>query len=460
MRLILLSGGAGKRLWPISNQARAKQFIKLLKNPAGQLESMAQRVWRQLKANGLAKLSIITCCEAQIDNITAQLGSGVRCVCEPEQRDTFPAIALTCAYLHSTEKLDDDEVIIVAPIDAYVDNAFYDCYQDLELILSRRLGEVGLIGITPTTPSSSFGYMVPSPQLHVLDALRINRFVEKPQRTDALEIIKQGALWNSGVFAFKLGFILNWLRGHDFPSHYEELHRSYNSLPKTSFDYEVLEKTSSIVAVKYDGSWLDLGTWNTLTTKLDPISGKGLMSRDSVNSHIINELDIPIVTLGASNLVIAASSDGILVADKEATPRLKEYVMDRQMRPMFEERRWGWYRVLDYTKSLDGYEILTKKLHLLPEKNLSYQVHDMRTEVWTITSGNGLFACNGTIYPVKSGDVLHIPGGTKHGLKAISDLELIEVQSGINLVEEDITRLCLTWEEAVNCCSFELSSSS
>ncbi|MDP4126175.1 MAG: sugar phosphate nucleotidyltransferase [Bacillota bacterium] len=453
MRLILLSGGAGKRLWPISNQARAKQFIKLLKNPAGQPESMAQRVWRQLKANGLDKLSIIGCCEAQIDNITTQLGSEVRCVCEPEQRDTFPAIALICAYLYSQETLDDEEVIIVAPIDAYVDDAFYDCYQDLALILSRRLGEVGLIGIAPTTPSASFGYMVPSAQLNVTDALRIDRFVEKPQPTDAVEIIKQGALWNSGVFAFKLGFILNWLRSHGFPTHYEKLRIGYSSLPKTSFDYEVLEKISNIVAVKYDGSWQDLGTWNTLTTKLDPISGNGLMSRDSVNSHIINELDIPIVTLGVSNLVIAASSDGILVADKEASPRLKEYTIDRQMRPMFEERRWGWYRVLDYTKSLDGYEILTKKLHLLPEKNLSYQVHDMRTEVWTITSGNGLFACNDTIYPVKSGDVLHIPCGTKHGLNAISDLELIEVQSGINLVEEDITRLCLTWVETINRCS-------
>ncbi|TGE31495.1 sugar phosphate nucleotidyltransferase [Desulfosporosinus sp. Sb-LF] len=457
MRLVLLSGGAGKRLWPISNQARAKQFIKILKNPAGQPESMAQRVWRQLKATGLAELAMISCCEAQIDNISSQLSPEVRCVSEPEQRDTFPAIALTCAYLHSREKLDDDEVIIVAPIDSYVDEAFYDCYQDLASFLSRRLGKVGLIGISPTTQSSSFGYMVPFAQSNVLGALRIDRFVEKPQPADAEAIIEQGALWNSGVFAFKLGFMLNWLRGHGFPIQYEELRRSYNSLPKTSFDYEVLEKASSIVAVKYEGSWLDLGTWNTLATKLEPISGKGLMSPDSLNTHIINELDIPILTLGASNLVIAASPDGILVADKEASPHLKEYTTDWHIRPMFEERHWGWYHVLDYAQSLDGYEILTKKLHLLPEKNLSYQAHDMRTEVWTITSGNGLFACNGTIYPVKSGDVLHIPGGTKHGLKAVSDLELIEVQSGINLVEEDITRLCLTWEETTNRCIFDLA---
>lgn len=454
MRLILLSGGAGKRLWPISNRVRAKQFIKLLKNPAGQPESMAQRVWRQLNSKGLAKYAIIACNEAQTDNITSQLSPEVRCVCEPEQRDTFPAIALSCAYLHSKEKLANDEVIIVAPIDSYVEEAFFNCYEDLARLLSEGLGDVGLIGISPTIPSPSFGYMIPSTQI-TIDALRIDHFVEKPQPADAEAIIEQGALWNSGVFAFKLGFILNWLHSHGFPTHYEELRHCYISLPKTSFDYEVLEKTPSIVAVKYEGSWLDLGTWNTLTTKLDPITGKGLISPDSLNTHIINELDIPILTLGTSSLVIAASPDGILVADKEASPRLKEYTSDWQMRPMFEERRWGWYHVLDYAKSLDGYEILTKKLHLLPEKTLSYQVHDMRTEVWTITSGTGLFACDGTIYPVKSGDVLHIPSGTKHALKAISDLELIEVQSGINLVEEDITRLCLTWEETIDRCTFD-----
>lgn len=453
MRLVLLSGGAGKRLWPISNQARAKQFIKILKNQAGQPESMAQRVWRQLTSKGLARCALVACCEAQTDNLTTQLSSDVRYVYEPEQRDTFPAIALSCAYLHSQEKLKDDEVIIVAPIDSYVEETFFDCYEELVQLLSKGLGEVGLVGITPTIPSSSFGYMVPYSQVESTGTLRIERFVEKPQPADAEAIIEQGALWNSGVFAFKLGFILDWLRSHGFPTHYDELRLSYSSLPKTSFDYEVLEKTSSIVAAKYEGSWLDLGTWSTLTTKLDPISGKGRLSPDSVNSHIINELDIPILTLGVSNLVIAASPDGILVADKDASPRLKEYTTDLEKRPMFEERRWGWYHVLDYAKSLDGYEILTKKLHLLPGKNLSYQVHDMRTEVWTITSGNGLFACNDTMYPVKSGDVLHIPSGTKHGLKAVSDLELIEVQSGINLVEEDITRIHLTWEETTRHCS-------
>lgn len=415
---------------------------------------MAQRVWRQLHSKGLAESTLIACCETQTDNIASQLDPQATIVCEPEQRDTFPAIALACAYLHSRQKRSADEIIIVMPIDLYVEETFYDCCQDLTHLLSGELDEVGLIGITPTAPSPSFGYLVPALPAGGSNALRIKKFVEKPQPAAAEALIKQGGLWNSGVFSFKLGFMLNWLRDYGFSTDYAELREGYHYLPQTSFDYAVLAKISTIVAVEYKGNWQDLGTWNTLTTKLDPVSGKGRLSPDSVNSHIVNELDIPILALGAANLVIAASPDGILVADKGTSPYLKEYTADWHLRPMFEERRWGWYHVLDYVRSLDGYEILTKKLHLLPQRNLSYQVHDMRTEVWTITSGNGLFADNGRIYPVRSGDVLHIVSGTKHGLKALADLELIEVQSGINLIEEDITRICLSWEETVKHCSF------
>lgn len=446
MQLILLSGGAGKRLWPISNAARPKQFIKLLPNPEGQPESMSQRVWRQLHAKGLTSSTFIACCETQIDNLISQLSPDVKYICEPEQRDTFPAIALSCSYLHTYEKLNENEIIIVAPIDAYVEDSFFDNYAKIAQFLSEEQGEIGLIGVTPTSPSSSFGYMVPYPQKNP-DFIRIEGFIEKPRPELAEKIIQKGSLWNSGVFAFKLGFILEWLRQHNFPIHYEALRDCYTSLPKTSFDYEVLEKSSRIIALQYEGSWQDLGTWKTLTTILPQTLGQGRVSVDSENTHIVNELDIPILTLGTSDIVVAAGPDGILVANKNASIGLKDYTKDFQSRPMYEERRWGWYYVLDHSKSLDGYEILTKKLHLLPEKCISYQIHGMRTEVWTIISGNGLFACNDKIHPVKSGDVLHIPCGTKHGLKAISDLELIEVQSGINLIEEDITRICFTWEE-------------
>jgi mannose-1-phosphate guanylyltransferase len=229
---------------------------------------------------------------------------------------------------------------------------------------------------------------------------------------------------------------------------YEELLKQYTTLPKISFDYEVVEKTKDIVVLPYSGYWKDLGTWNTLTEEMATSQiGKGVISADSENVHLINELDIPVTVLGASNLIVAASPDGILVSDKEASPRIKELVGEFDNRPMYEERRWGWYRVLDYTKLEEGKEVLTKRIGIAKGKNLSYQLHDYRDEVWTIIKGEGKFVLNNELRTIKPGDVIQIQAGDKHAVKALTDLEIIEVQTGSQLIEEDIVRLFMTWEE-------------
>lgn len=184
-----------------------------------------------------------------------------------------------------------------------------------------------------------------------------------------------------------------------------------------------------------------------------PFIGKGSISSDCKNAHVINELDVPVSVLGVSNIVVAVSPDGILVADKEASPRVKEIALQFENRPMYEERRWGWYRVLDYLKLSDGQEVLTKRISVTAGKNLSYQKHFHRQEVWTIISGTGSFALNDKIWTVKAGDVLQIPVGAYHGIKAVEDIEFIEVQSGTQLIEEDIVRIFLTWEEVEAHCS-------
>lgn len=257
------------------------------------------------------------------------------------------------------------------------------------------------------------------------------------------------------MFAFKLDYIISLLQEKGFPTQYDELLKQYDKLPKISFDYEVVEKTKHIVVLPYDGYWKDLGTWNTLTEEMATNQiGKGVISADCENTHLINELDIPVTVLGVSNAVVAVSPDGILVADKAKSPKIKELVNGFDQRPMYEERRWGWYRVLDYTKFEDGREVLTKRIGVTAGKNLSYQMHHHRSEVWTIIKGEGEFAFNGEIRRVKPGDVLEIPVGAKHGIKAITDLEFIEVQTGTELIEEDIVRIYMTWEEVeANCLS-------
>lgn len=453
MKLVLLSGGSGQRLWPLSNSARSKQFLKVLENHKGERCSMVQRVWEQISNVGLENSAVVATSKSQVDMLQSQLGNNIPLIVEPERRDTFPAIALAASYLFSVQGVSLNESIVILPVDSYVTDDFFVRIKDLENALYEEGADLALIGVKPTYPSEKYGYIVPETQVVKEGIVNVSHFKEKPDGILANQLIKENALWNCGVFAFKLSYIIDKIKEFNLPLQYEELLESYESLPKISFDYEVVEKADKVIALPYDGSWKDLGTWNTLTEEMSvKVNGKGIVSPDCQNTHLINELDIPVAILGVNNVVVAVSPDGILVTDKESSPKVKELVSAFHKRPMYEERRWGWYQVLDHTKFSDGREVLTKKIGVAAGKNLSYQLHHKRSEVWTIIEGEGEFALNEKIVTVKSGDTLEIPLGAKHGIKASSDLQFIEVQTGTELVEEDIIRIFLTWEEVeLNC---------
>ncbi|MBB6447572.1 sugar phosphate nucleotidyltransferase [Bacillus benzoevorans] len=452
MKLVLLSGGSGKRLWPLSNDSRSKQFLKVLEDNNGNLESMVQRVWRQLEKLDLNESTIIATSKSQVDMIQSQLGKTIPIIVEPERRDTFPAIALAATYLYSVKGSNLEEVVGVLPVDPYVNISFFERIKDLEATLKKSKANLALMGVKPTFPSEKYGYIVPV-QNNENEYIQVSCFKEKPSEADANKLIAQNALWNCGVFAFKLEYVLSLLVDKGLPIQYVELMKQYQNLEKISFDYAVVEKAEKIIALSYSGSWKDLGTWNTLTEEMGTKQiGKGIISGDSTNTHLINELDIPVTILGIKDAVIAASPDGILVTDKSESPRVKEILKGIVQRPMYEERRWGWYRVLDHTKFKGGNEVLTKRISVKAEKNLSYQKHYARSEVWTIIKGEGLFALNDEIRTVRPGDVLVIPAEAKHAIKAITDLELIEVQAGSQLIEEDIVRIFMTWEEVEEHC--------
>ncbi|UPO87338.1 sugar phosphate nucleotidyltransferase [Niallia sp. Man26] len=449
MKLILLSGGSGKRLWPLSNDSRSKQFLKVLPNKKGEVrQSMVQRVWEQLENIGLEQSTIITTSSSQLEMIQSQLGNKATVIVEPERRDTFPAIALTVSYLFSELKVGLDETIAVLPVDPYVEDNFFLKLLELEELLNSHDADLGLIGVKPTYPSEKYGYIVPKSNDNVENFIEVSHFKEKPDKSEASRLIDNNALWNCGVFAFKLGSIISILENKNLPLEYNDLFNNYDMLPKISFDYEVVENTKNIVALPYNGSWKDLGTWNTLTEEMDiSILGKGNKSIDCENAHIINELDIPVSLLGVSNVVVAVSPDGILISDKEASPRVKELVGDWEQRPMYEERWWGWYKVLDYTKYSKEEEVLTKRICIYEDKNLSYHYHSKRSEVWTVTKGEGVVILNGESRNIQVGDVIEIPRYTKHAIMATSEIEIIEIQSGSELVDEDITRLFTSWTE-------------
>ncbi|MFB5085885.1 sugar phosphate nucleotidyltransferase [Psychrobacillus sp. PGGUH221] len=448
MKLILLSGGSGTRLWPLSNDSRAKQFLKVLLNQeTGELESMVQRVYRQLSEVVAPEDMIVTTNRAQVDMLRSQLGN-IPIVVEPERRDTFPAIALACTYLSSSLGVKENEIVGVVSVDAFVDAAFYQKVKELEKLVTLTNAEIGLLGIKPTYPSSKYGYLIPK---HHAEYMTIEKFVEKPSEEAAEQLILEGAYWNSGVFAFPLGLILNKLCKKGFAIKYEDLLDQFSTLPRNSFDYEIVENLTEITALTYDNYWKDLGTWNTLTEEMSQqVIGNGGLSDDSMNTHIINELELPVKVLGITNAVIAVSADGILVTDKPASSRMKDMLHEGLFsRPMYEERRWGWYRVLDVTKK-EGREVLTKRLCVHTGKNLSYQYHYHREETWTIISGLAIFIQDGVQKLVQAGDVLQIPPFSKHAIYAEIETEFIEVQIGSPLVEEDIVRITLDWDETLS----------
>ncbi|WP_201006196.1 sugar phosphate nucleotidyltransferase [Paenibacillus glycanilyticus] len=456
MRLVLLSGGSGKRLWPLSNDARSKQFLKVLEDERHQHVSMVQRVWGQITERGLGDCSYIATGKSQIEMMHNQIGRHVPLIIEPERRDTFAAIALTAAYLYSEQEAGLEEVIAILPVDPYVEGRFFDEVKKLEDVLNDSEANLALIGVKPTYPSSKYGYIVPSASSKQDNSgyRQVNRFEEKPSEERAARLIEDyDALWNCGVFAFKLGFLIGLLEQRGLPLHYKELVLQYHTLPKVSFDYEVVERTDHIVVSPYDGYWKDLGTWNTLTEEMGSrLIGKGMISEDSINTHLINEIDIPVSILGLSNVVVAVSPDGILVADKSASPRVKDFINYNQG-PMFEERSWGWARILDDQRYDDGRSVVTKRVGILQGRNISYQLHINREEVWTIVKGEGEFIQNGNYMRVKAGNVLHIPMKTLHSIRAVSELEIIIVQSGNGGEDSRIVELYNTWEEVEEHCT-------
>ncbi|MBP1995304.1 sugar phosphate nucleotidyltransferase [Paenibacillus eucommiae] len=449
LHVVLLSGGSGKRLWPLSNEIRSKIFLKLLAAEDGQKESMIQRICRQLDSVGLLHSTFIVTHQIQAEITQKHVGDSIPIISEPYKRGTFSAIALAASYFHSKLNVSLDEPICILPVDSFVDASFFQILHKFPEMLSQSHADLALLGTVPRYPSNQFGYIVPRFN-NATDYYSIASFVEKPDVKKASRLIKKQALWNCGVFAFSLKFMLSYLQTKGLPVDYEDLLNCYENLPEQSFDHEVAEKTSHSIVVPYHGAWKDLGSWDTLTNHLDNnVIGYGQVSEDCLNTHLVNELPYPIQVIDVSHVIVAASPDGILVASKNKSNQIKEKLNFFKQKPMFEEKGWGTYRVLDYSKSgtetEPEMETLTKKMELLPGKHIHYHMHLKRNKTWTIISGSGEFIFEDTISAVKPGDVFQIPSGAKHGVRAVTALEFIEVQIGSQLFEDDSVSIDRAW---------------
>ena len=449
IHLVLLSGGSGTRLWPLSNSTRSKQFLKVLRDADGNHVSMVQRVFGQIGAVDADIDITIATCASQEESIRRQLEGDYALVLEPERRDTAPAIMLACANLALEQGACEGDTVIVMPIDSYADQAYYDSVVKLDEAVQSDFAELVLMGVEPTYPSSKYGYIVPAagegwPR-------RVDRFTEKPDEATARELISHGALWNCGVFAFRLDWLTGLTAKYLACETFGEFRSRYAELPKNSFDYEVVEKASCIGAVSYAGEWKDLGTWNTLTDEMaEYTSGRVVVdSKTCENVHVINETGFPMVVAGVSDSVVVATPDGILVSGKEASANIKAEVNAvAESRPMYEQRSWGEYRVMDSSVFPDGMKALTKELILLNGGQLEYQLHAHRGEVWTVVSGFGEVVLDGITQRVGAGSVVQIPASTMHSARALDgNLHVIEVQYGETLVKEDTVCFNDFWKD-------------
>jgi mannose-1-phosphate guanylyltransferase len=292
------------------------------------------------------------------------------------------------------------------------------------------------MGIEPTYPSEKYGYIIPKDNEAVS---LVDTFKEKPSQEVAKEYISKGALWNGGVFAFKLQYLID--KSHELIDYtdYNDLFDKYETLTKISFDYAVVEKEDKIQVMRFRGQWKDLGTWNTLTEAMEENTvGEGVSNDKCENVHIINELSMPVLAMGLHDVVIAASPEGILVSDKEQSSYIKPYVDKFDQQVMFAEKSWGSFRVLDVEE-----ESLTIRVTLNAGHQMNYHSHKNRDEVWTIIAGKGRTIVDGMEQEVHAGDVVTMQAGCRHTIIAETELKLIEVQLGkeINVHDKQKFRL-------------------
>ncbi|MBE7899966.1 mannose-1-phosphate guanylyltransferase [Paenibacillus polymyxa] len=439
MRIVLLCGGAGKRLWPLSNDIRSKLFLRLLPAPDGQQESMLGRVYRQLILAGLDSSALLLAHRSQVNLAFRHTEGRLPVLGEPAKRGTFTAAALAAAYFH-TRGMGLDEVLCIAPADMFAGDDFFHSIAALSGLLLESGADLAMLGTRPTHASDQYGYVVPGLQMRQEGKsayAQVARFTEKPDLSGAQQLINQGALWNCGIYAFTLRYMLSCMEQSQLPLNDKELCAMYDSLPVRSFDEEIAERTERAVVLPYEGEWHDIGNWQTLTEQLGSrVIGRGQISGQTHGTHIVNELPYPLHVIGVEDIIAAASLDGILIASKSHAHAIKEQLGKLQLHPMHGETSWGSYRVLDEFEHRSPNDILAIRLTVLPDHRLNGRIHGSGLKVWTIVSGRGEVMLNGERFAAASGSVFSIPVDTYHTIRADLDskLELIEVRLGNSLV--------------------------
>lgn len=332
MHIILLCGGSGQRLWPLSGSIRSKMFLPLLPAPDGGTESMIGRVCRQLGQAGLDESLLLVAHQEQLPLIRQHTGGRYPVIGEPYKRGTFTAAVSGALHLLGTGKAQPEDIICIAPADMFADDDFFAQFHQFEAVLAASQAGLLLLGTKPGYPSEQYGYIVPA-QEEASGYAPVLFFAEKPDAATALELMRKQALWNCGVFALPLSFLLEHLERLGLPAEPAALTALYPDLPVRSFDNEVAERSTKAVVVRHEGEWSDLGSWDTLADRLaSQVIGAGGLWGECGNSQLINELEVPLHVIGVPGIVAIAGPDGILIAARKDANLIKEILAGNQRR--------------------------------------------------------------------------------------------------------------------------------
>lgn len=468
---VILCGGSGTRLWPLSREEYPKQYLKI-----NSTESMFQRTLSRL--NGLSISEPVIICNEKHRFITAEQLRGAKVnsgciILEPVGRNTAPAIAL--AALNNIRKGCDPLMLVLAADHIIKDNEAFCSSVEFAAIYAEN-GKLVTFGIVPTYPETGYGYIkrgnpiTNDPSLNVLDnlhfAYNVSAFVEKPDIERAeLYLSNKSYYWNSGIFLFKASVYLRELEKYR-PDILDVCSRALNesredvdfiriesnifsSCPSDSIDYAVMEKTTDAIVVPVDAGWSDVGSWSSVWDITDKDNNNNVLHGDIINldtkNSYLHSENCLLTTIGVNNLVIVSTRDAILVADKKSTQSVK-YIVDaiknnsRYECDNYHEnyQSWGIYKSL---ASGERYQV--KQIIVKPNERTSFQVHNDRLKYWIIIAGNATVVLGNEVRLVSENESVYIPFGIPHRLENLEEipLELIEVRSGNYITEDDVVKL-------------------
>ncbi|KAF1086056.1 Alginate biosynthesis protein AlgA [Sporotomaculum syntrophicum] len=449
MKAVILAGGSGTRLWPLSRNQYPKQFLKLRNMDKSIFQLTLERC---LKLVGLAEIYIVTNINykflvlGQIEELGYRFDVN-HVLVEPSGKNTLPAVY----YAIKEIQKQGDDIVVVIPSDQLIDNEekFIRTIKQGENIAGKYLIT---FGIRPDKPHTGYGYIKPA--LPLEQGYTVDEFKEKPDYETALYYVENGYLWNSGMFMFHTDVFTEEIKQHN-PEVYEAFKSSdideiYERTPSISIDYGVMEKTERVAVIPLNIGWSDLGSFDALYERFNGdengnITFNGDILIDSSNNLLYTNKDKTVALIGVEDLIVVDQKDALLLCKKDQSQKVKE-VVDRLKNTnspkvdfhLTTYRPWGSYTILE-----EGLFYKIKRITVLPGKKLSYQLHHHRSEHWIVVKGTAMVTVEGVESFVRSGESTFVKSGLKHRLENPGKilLEVIEVQLGEYLEENDIVRI-------------------